>query len=221
MIRMRFIRTCSVRFLSGRHPQVVAEEEFFHFLLLTFRIFARHTDVNDDHETEARERLTRLWLEAEPSVQAFVFAAVNDPHHAEDVVQQVALTVARRFEEYDGARPFVAWALWLAKSRIADHYRKQGRERLVFSDALLDQLAEVLVQRHPSRTARQEALEGCLEKLPEKSRQLLALRYEEDAPMEHVAQAFESSVGAVRVMLFRVRNLLADCIKHELTRTTA
>jgi RNA polymerase sigma-70 factor (ECF subfamily) len=189
-------------------------------LLLTFRFLVRHTDVNHDHETKARERLTRLWLEAEPSVQAFVFAAVNDPHDAEDVVQQVALTVARRLDEYDGARPFVAWALWLAKSRIADHFRRQGRERLVFSDTLMDQLAEVLVQRQPSRTARQEALERCLEKLPEKSRHLLALRYEEDAPMERVAESIESSAGAVRVMLFRVRNLLSDCIDHELTRTT-
>ena len=29
---------------------------------------------------------------------------------AEDVVQKVALTVARRFDEYDNERPFQAWA---------------------------------------------------------------------------------------------------------------
>jgi RNA polymerase sigma-70 factor (ECF subfamily) len=85
----------------------------------------RHTDVIHEYEIDVRERLTRLWLKAEPSVQAFVFAAVNDVNDEEDVVQQVALTVARRFDEYDGMRPFIAWALWLAKSRIADHYRKQ------------------------------------------------------------------------------------------------
>jgi RNA polymerase sigma-70 factor (ECF subfamily) len=176
--------------------------------------------VNHEYEIETRERLTRLWLEAEPSVQAFVFAAVNGVHDAEDVVQQVALTVARRFDEYDGTRPFIAWALWLAKSRIADHYRKQGRERLVFSEALMDQLAEVLVHQQPGRTARHEALEHCLDKLPEKSRQILALRYEDGAPMERVAEAIESSAGAVRVMLFRIRNLVADCVNNELSRMT-
>lgn len=176
--------------------------------------------MNHEYEIDARERLTRLWLEAEPSVQAFVFAAVNGVHDAEDVVQLVALTVARRFDEYDGTRPFIAWALWLAKSRIADHYRKQGRERLVFSDALMDQLAEALVHQQPERTARHEALEHCLDKLPVKSRQLLALRYEDDAPMERLAEAIESSAGAVRVMLFRIRNLLADCVNNELSRMT-
>lgn len=188
--------------------------------MLTLRCQTRHTDVNHDYEIDARERLTRLWLESEPSVQAFVFAAVCGVHDAEDVVQQVALTVARRFDEYDGTRPFIAWALWLAKSRIADHYRKQGRERLVFSEALMDQLAEALVLQQPERTARHEALEHCLEKLPEKSRQLLALRYEDEASMERVAEATESSAGDVRVMLFRIRNLLADCVNNELKKTT-
>jgi RNA polymerase sigma-70 factor (ECF subfamily) len=169
-------------------------------------------------ETETRERLTQLWLAAEPSVQAFVFASVRGFHDAEDVVQQVALTAARRFDEYDGTRPFIAWALWLAKSRIADHFRKKGRERIVFSEALMDRLAEALAHHQPERSARQEALEHCLEKLPEKSRHLLALRYEEDAPMERVAEAIQSSAGAVRVMLFRIRNLLADCVDQQLTR---
>ena len=55
-------------------------------------------------EIDRRERLTRLWLEAESTVRAFVFSAVPEFQDAEDVVQQVALTVARRFDEYDTAR---------------------------------------------------------------------------------------------------------------------
>lgn len=173
---------------------------------------------HEDDEILKRERLSRLWLEADPSVRAFVGASVGGFQDAQDVVQQVAMTVARRFEEYDEARPFLAWVLWLAKSRIADHHRKRGREKVVFSDALMDQLAEAFVQRQPERSARQEALEHCLDKLPEKSRQMLQLRYEEDSSMERVAEAVESSAAAVRVMLFRIRNLLADCIQKELTR---
>ena len=79
----------------------------------------------------------------------------------------------------------------------------------MFSDALMRQLAEALIQRQPDRAARNEALEKCLDKLSEKSRRMLALRYEEDAPMKRVAESIESSAGAVRVMLFRIRNLLA------------
>jgi RNA polymerase sigma-70 factor (ECF subfamily) len=108
--------------------------------------------------------------------------------------------------------------LWLAKSRISDHYRRQGRERLVFSDTLLDQLADALVVRQPHITARQAALERCVEKLPEKSRRMLNLRYVEEAPVERVAAELKSTAGSVRVMLFRIRNLLAECIRGELAK---
>ncbi len=157
-------------------------------------------------------------MQAEPAVNAYVFAAVQRFQDAEDVVQQVALAAARRFEEYDGSRPFIAWVLWLAKSKIVDHYRAQGRQKLVFSASLLDQTANRLVERQTADRAGAAALERCVEKLPPKSRRLLDLRYVDDAPMEAIAQAIDSTSGSVRVMLFRIRNLLADCIAAELAK---
>jgi RNA polymerase sigma-70 factor (ECF subfamily) len=177
--------------------------------------------MNMASELQTRERLARLWSETEPSVRAFVHSAI--PHFADaaDVVQQVALTVTRRFEEYDGRRPFVAWALWLAKSRIADHWRKAGRQRVVFSDEVMDRMAQALVEQQPERSARQVALEHCIGKLPEKSRQLLDLRYAEALPVEDVARAMRSTAGSVRVLLHRVRSLLADCIEARLGKECA
>jgi RNA polymerase sigma-70 factor (ECF subfamily) len=168
--------------------------------------------------SDIREQLSRLWLQAEPAVSAYVFAAVQRFQDAEDVVQQVALTAARRFEEYDDTRPFVAWALWLAKSKIIDFYRVQGRQRLVFSESLLDQTAARLVERQEADHAGSAALEKCIDKLPAKSRRLLDLRYVEEASMEAIAEAIDSTAGSVRVMLFRIRDLLAECVKAELAK---
>lgn len=167
---------------------------------------------------EARERLTRLWIGAEPVVRAFVFASIQCFADAEDVVQKVALNVARRFEEYDGKRPFEAWALWLAKSRVIDHYRVKGREKVLFSEPLLEGLAQSLVARQPHQSARAAAMEGCIDKLPAKSKKLLELRYEEGASAGEIAEVMKSSAASVRVLLHRVRNLLADCINLELQK---
>lgn len=174
--------------------------------------------MDQKQASDIREQLSRLWLQAEPAVNAYVFAAVQRFQDAEDVVQQVALTAARRFDEYDGSRPFVAWALWLAKSKIIDHYRLQGRQRLVFSEVLLDQTAARLVERQVADHAGAAALEKCIDKLPPKSRRLLDLRYIEDASMETIAQTVQSTAGSVRVMLFRIRDLLAACVKAELAK---
>lgn len=114
---------------------------------------------------EIRERLSRLWMQAEPAVNAYVFAAVHRFQDAEDVVQQVVLAAARRFEEYDASRSFVGWVLWLAKSKIVDHYRAQGRRKVVFSETLLDQMAARLVERqaadHAGAAASRSASTSC------------------------------------------------------------
>lgn len=174
----------------------------------------------EESELEVRERLTRLWMGAEPAVRAFVFASVQSFQDAEDVVQKVALAVARRFEEYDSSRSFQAWAIWLAKSRVIDHYRVHGREKLVFSEQLLDRLAESLVTRQSELSARAVALERCIEKLPAKSRKLLEARYEDDHSMDTIAGNLNSTAASVRVMLHRIRNLLAECIEGELRKET-
>ena len=171
--------------------------------------------MNDPSEAETRERLTGLWLGAEPALRAFVFASISSFADAEDVVQKVALNIARRFDEYDEKRSFQAWALWLAKSRVIDHYRVKGREKLVFSEPLLDQLAQSLVTRQKHQSDRAAAMEQCIEKLPDKSRRLLGLRYEDGASAEEMAESLKSSAGSVRVMLHRIRNLLADCIQTQ------
>lgn len=172
-------------------------------------------------EIETRERLTRCWLAAEPSVRAFVAAAVRSVSDREDVLQQVALTVARRFEEYDERRPFVAWVLWLAKSRIVDFYRAQERQRMVLTDGLLDRVAETLVESHSRESSRREALGHCLDGLPERSRSLVTLRYHDGLSMDEIASAVRSTPGSVRVALFRIREALAACIERRLAAETA
>ena len=86
----------------------------------------------EPRETESRQQFTQLWLQAEPSVSAYVFATISGFHDAEDVVQQIAQELARRFEQYDPNRPFLGWALWIAKSRVIDFYRRRKRDQLVF-----------------------------------------------------------------------------------------
>ena len=172
--------------------------------------------MSSEHEIEIRERLTRAWVAAEPSVRALVAAAVRGGADREDVLQQVALTVARRFEEYDGKRPFVAWALWLAKSRVIDFYRSQDRQRLVLADGMLDRVVDSLAARHADVSPRREALEECLEGLSKRSRHLLRLRYDDGLPIDGIAAAARLTPGSVRVALYRIRETLAACIERRL-----
>ena len=157
-----------------------------------------------------------MWLKAEPSVSAYVFASITSFHDAEDVIQQIAQALARRFGEYDPGRPFVGWALWIAKSRVIDFYRTQGRNQMVFSDDLLRRLADTIAENADGRSRRREALEACLDELPGNSRKLLDLRYVDEMSAAEVAKTIGSTGGSVRVLLSRVRSALADCIDRRI-----
>ena len=168
------------------------------------------------NEHRKREEFTHHWLEVEPSVSAYVFASISGFHDAEDVVQRIAQELARRFDEYESSRPFVGWALWIAKSRVIDFYRAQDRRRVIFSDELLGQLADTIAKQADGRSNRREALEACLEELPPKSRRLLDLRYVEELSAAEMAQETGTTSGSVRVLLSRVRTVLASCIERRL-----
>lgn len=196
----------------------------FSGFLLTIPVCIRHT-VNPQlfshrpcilDENQKRQAFTQHWLEAEPSVSAYAFASISGFHDAEDVVQRIAQELARRFDEYDSSRPFVGWALWIAKSRVIDFYRAQGRERVIFSEELLGPLADTIANQADGRSHRREALEACLDELPPKSRRLLDLRYVEELSAEESAREIGSTSGSVRVLLSRVRTVLASCVERRL-----
>ena len=172
-------------------------------------------------ENQKREEFTHYWLDAEPSVSAYVFASISGFHDAEDMVQRIAQELARRFDDYEASRPFVGWALWIAKSRVIDFYRTQNRAQLVFSDVLLGQLADTIAGQADGRSLRREALEACLDELPPKSRQMLDLRYVEERTAEETAREIGSTSGSVRVLLSRVRTVLAHCIERRLAPENA
>jgi RNA polymerase sigma-70 factor (ECF subfamily) len=172
-------------------------------------------------ENQKRVEFTHHWLDAEPSVSAYVFASISGFHDAEDVVQRIAQELARRFDEYDSNRPFVGWALWVAKSRVIDFYRAQNRRQVVFSDELLVRLADTIANNAGGRNHRREALEACLDELPPRSRRLLDLRYVDELSAEEMARETESTSGSVRVLLSRVRTVLASCIERRLAMENA
>jgi RNA polymerase sigma-70 factor (ECF subfamily) len=63
---------------------------------------------------------------------------------------------------------------------------------------------------------RADALRECVARLPERSRQLLAMRYEQGLPCDEIARACGASVDSVYQNLSRLRGRLEECIRRRL-----
>ena len=177
-----------------------------------------HPDDAQHRSAKQRQLLAKLWNESQHAIGAFVRAAVPSTQDAEDIVQQVAENAAFHFDKYDPDRPFVAWAIGIARNLVADHYRRQGKDRHRFDSQILDTLAIAGSQMADDRRERNQALEACLGGLQGHSRQFIDLRYTHDLKPQQIAERIGSTSGSVRVTLNRIRTALRRCIQERIDR---
>ena len=157
-------------------------------------------------------RLALLWGKAQHSVSAYVHAAVRNHHDAEDVIQATVTYIAHHFEEYDPDRPFVAWAIGIARYRILDHRNQNKRQPLLIGDDALESLTDAMVRKADSADERREALDHCMGRLKPEHRRVLSDRYYKDKGREEIAADLGIKSRSVTVLLRRVRAVLAECI---------
>jgi RNA polymerase sigma-70 factor (ECF subfamily) len=166
-----------------------------------------------------QEHFTRLWTSHQSSVANYVHALVRDRSAAEDVLQETALLIFRRFEEYDAMRPFVAWALGIARCKVMGLRRDAARSRLVFDEEALLRFTESWAEQSVGQSERGAALENCIDKLADHARRVVRLRYFDDLTADQIAAKTGGSGPVIRVTLQRIREQLRDCVERQI-RTT-
>ena len=162
-------------------------------------------------------QVARLWTQAQPVVSALISSTVFDFHDAEDVLGQVAETVITKAGEYDAQRPFLPWAMGIARYRILQYFERRRAERHVdFDDETLELLAQAHMEVADEAPVRLAALRQCLNQLQGKSQRVLELRYLHDHRADWIAQKMGMTPSAVWTMLHRIRKALSDCIDRRL-----
>ncbi len=165
---------------------------------------------------DAAEQLAVQWTKAQPYVAAYITSILRDFHRSEDVLQQVAVVLVRKFGEYDPAQPFLSWALGIAKFEILKEQRRGARDRHVFGDDLTERLGAAYEKMSGQLEAYGPMLDECLKEVDCRARLALDLRYVEDLKPADVAEQMEMTPGAVRVLLHRARTALRDCIERRM-----
>lgn len=160
------------------------------------------------------EQFAALWTAAQPTISAFIRTVIRDFQHADEVLQRVAVTLVRKYDQYDPSRPFGAWAIGVAKYEILYFRRERATDKHLFGDDIVEHIAsryELLAEEvDPVR----EALKNCLDELKGRSKKIIDLRYGSGMRSNAIAEAMMLSPGAVRMLLCRVREKLRRCIER-------
>ena len=165
---------------------------------------------------DAHERFLKLLLKAQPDLKAFIASVIRDRAAADDLFQEVCLVLWQSFPAYDAGRPFGAWARGVAGKKVLQAFEKSRRIPLAFSPRTLQAVLEAFDRDEPEGPAETDGLRECVGRLPDRSRQLLSLRYERSLKLGEIARQVGSSLDAVHKLLSRIRELLEDCLRRRL-----
>ncbi|NOZ41261.1 MAG: sigma-70 family RNA polymerase sigma factor [Planctomycetes bacterium] len=172
--------------------------------------------MKQNNESASRVELNVLWTKAHPVVLAFIRSTIRDFHRGEDVMQEVAETVAEKFDQYDRKRPFPPWVLGIARNKVLAYLRKHANDRHVFDDETVGKIATVYGDVEGEFSEMQNALEICMKQVKGRAQKILKMRYVRNQTPAVIARALGLSANAVSVMLHRVRQALRECVQRQL-----
>jgi RNA polymerase sigma-70 factor (ECF subfamily) len=183
---------------------------------MTNRLTILHADEGD--VVSKGQAFLGLFLKAQGRIFAYILTLLPHRDDAEDVMQEASAFMWDKFDERNPPEDFVAWGCRIAYFRIKEYRRKHRRQRVTFSDEILEQLSGIMVEEPTALRLdeRFEALAHCLGKLDRRDRELLVERLEEGATTLSTAERAGRSVDAVYKAMAKVRRALYECVERTL-----
>lgn len=162
-----------------------------------------------------------LLTEAQPTIYACIFSLLPDRTVAHDLLQETNLTLLKKVDDFEIGTNFNAWATRIARYHVLNHRRRSSRDRLVFDDTLIEDLAARQAGRSDEMCRLAEAMRCCIEGMPPDQRQLLEERYADGGSVAAMAARRGKSVGAISQALYRLRQSLMDCVYQRIQEGTS
>lgn len=167
---------------------------------------------------DATADFVRLWTGHQAEVGRYVFAMVPRAVDAAEVLQEVSVRLWQKWSDYDTDRPFAPWAIRFAYLEVLKWRQRLAREKLVFSNELLEQLHLRHAEQAPLVEARRMALGECLQKLSDRERHLVEARYGRHGAIKDEAKRAGISIHKLYYALEKARTQLLDCIERTLKK---
>ncbi|MBI3710649.1 MAG: sigma-70 family RNA polymerase sigma factor [Proteobacteria bacterium] len=137
-----------------------------------------------------------------PRVKAYLIRLRTEPAVAEELMQEVMLTVWRRADGYDPTRAGVAtWIFTIARNRRIDTARRDRRPELDPSDPALTPEPSPLADAVVLAGEWEQRIASAIGELPPEQAQMLRLAYFEDRSHSDIAALLHLPMGTVKSRL--------------------
>ena len=168
---------------------------------------------NNENNMEVK-RFMSLLVPNQKQIHAFILYLVPNRTDADDILQDTLSEMWNKFQEYREGTNFVSWGLTIAKYKVYAFMRKNNRYHYLSHQTL--ELLQHEVESGQGLGFIQEQIEilkKCIQKLSDKEKKILRLRYERNLTFDGIAEQFGISMQAVYKTVSRIHAGLAKCIQ--------
>jgi RNA polymerase sigma-70 factor (ECF subfamily) len=182
---------------TSTSSEPIANERFVHERAVTENFL----------EAPNEDSFTDLFNIFRPQLVAFFRARSCALALAEDLAQEVLLTVYRKATQIRDRTLFRAWLFKIARNALCRHYSKQARE--VETVDLADVSDRLVAASHkPTGTPASEFLHW-MTFLDSREREIMTLRFIEQWEYHEIAAAHDIPIGTVQWRVFNAKKKLA------------
>jgi RNA polymerase sigma-70 factor (ECF subfamily) len=132
------------------------------------------------------------------------------PDEAEDVLQDVFIKVFRNLNDFDQDLKFSSWMYRIAHNQVISNFRKRKARAENYSIELSEGLIQTLagnldIEKEADQKLLKENIAKGLEKLDEKYREVLVLRFLEEKSYEEISDILRKPKGTVATLINKAK----------------
>jgi RNA polymerase sigma-70 factor (ECF subfamily) len=160
-----------------------------------------------------REKFEMLYESYYPRVYRFALKRLRDPGEAEDVAQEVFLTLISALASYQAQSTLLVWIFGITRNKVNRRFRKP---RLILSTMDDESVIDLAANNAPTdRTVEARRILGRCEEIIERDltplqRRIFHLKHLRRQPIRVIAEALGKTEDAVKANLYRMRRSISD-----------
>jgi RNA polymerase sigma-70 factor (ECF subfamily) len=144
----------------------------------------------------------------------FLTRLTRNPSLAEEIVNEVFLTVWRRASEFEGRSRVSTWLAGIARHKGMSALKRRAEVQLADDFAMSIEDPSDNAAATMEKDDRRIVLRQCLAKLPPAQREVIDLFYFQDEPIQDVARRTGVATSTVKTRMFYARTRMAELLKE-------
>lgn len=169
----------------------------------------------------AFEQLVELYKE---KIYYLAFRMLGNRQEAEDIIQETFIRVYKNLHKYDQTQKFSTWIYRIATNLCIDRLRKRKASysldaEMSDGDGLdgYDRIEsqEITPEKQLLITETQTQIRDAIDKLPEKYKSVVVLRYLHDMSLQEISDILHMPITTIKTRIHRGREFLRRKLNYE------